>query len=98
MALNLNEEVRNLPGMKDEEMDKLLILRAMTMVTGLYDIKNEPRYWINQFSSWLENSRSEGDRHTRRYLMLMVAELWHHAPEQDPAKVRQAVEEMYRRT
>ncbi|MCA1191637.1 hypothetical protein [Saccharopolyspora sp. 6V] len=88
----------NLPGVDDREMDRLLIMRAMTMVTGIYDIKREPRYWISQFESWLNSSRGDGDRLLRRYCMLMVAELWHHAPEQDPAKVRQTVERYYSNT
>ena len=96
MALNLNAEIQNLPGMDNRAMNKVLIIRAMTMVTGLYDLKNEPRYWLHQFEPWLKEARGDADLYGRRYSMLLAADLWHHAPEQDPAKVRQAAERLHR--
>ncbi|MCA1185726.1 hypothetical protein LCD36_04570 [Saccharopolyspora sp. 6T] len=98
MALNLNQEVRTLPGMEERDMDKLLILRAMTLITGLHELKYDPNHWFAQFEPWLGKSRDEAQRYARRYAMLLVADLWHQSPKQDPYEVLKEAEKLYRQT
>ncbi|MGW1676013.1 hypothetical protein [Saccharopolyspora sp. NPDC002376] len=86
--------MQNLAGVNDEEMDKLIGLRAAIAVSGVHD-KPAVDHLMRQFVPWLENSNGASDKVKRRYVLLTVTEAHPPGMPSDPVKLRKLVESFY---
>ncbi|GAB3670378.1 hypothetical protein [Saccharopolyspora tripterygii] len=92
--VSLNHDVQNLAGVNDDEMDKLIGLRAAIAVAGAHD-KPVVDSLMRQFVPWLQNSGNASDKVKRRYTLLTICEAQPQGMPTDPTKLRKLVESLY---
>ena len=94
--MSLNQDVQNLPGLDDRRMNELIALRAAQQVVGTITAWRDVEHLVHDLTKWLDESSDE-NLLSRRYVLLVATQERRGLADRDFNKVRQVVDEIYRK-
>lgn len=94
--MSLTQDVQNLPGLDDRKMNELIALRAAQQVVGTITAWRDVEHLVHDLAKWLDESSDE-NLLARRYVLLVATQERRGLADRDFNKVRQVVDEIYRK-
>lgn len=94
--MNLShQELTNLPGLDDREMDRLIALRAACNITGAPSEFGDIDLFVWEFRGWLKESKGDSDKLFRRYVLLQVTHERRGVSDREVKALRKLLQDVY---